>query len=72
MSSSSLADAPSLDCRIGSALSVSLPKAFAGYSFLYGIRYTHNIYPLANACFLWIFVSASVGCTVVDGDSFAG
>lgn len=52
-------------------MSVLLPTVAAGYSFLYGVRYAHNIYPLANACFLWIAVSAIVGSFVFDTTSVA-
>lgn len=42
-----------------SAVSTLLPTLAAAFSLLYGIRYAHNIYPLANACFLWLAANNS-------------
>ncbi|SCZ99080.1 BZ3500_MvSof-1268-A1-R1_Chr7-1g09385 [Microbotryum saponariae] len=37
-----------------STVSIALPLIAAGFALLYGIRWTYNIYPLANAFFLWL------------------
>lgn len=36
------------------AVSTVLATTTAAFALLYGVRYTHNIYPLTNALFLWL------------------
>lgn len=50
---------PSSLCSIPSAVSLLLPSLAAAFSLLYGIRYAHHIYPLANAFFLWLAANNS-------------
>lgn len=45
--------------RLPQLVSTFLPSICAGYGILYGIRYAHNIYPLANAFFLWLAANNS-------------
>lgn len=45
--------------RIRSTITWVLPTIAAAYGILYGIRYTHNIFPLSNLLFLWLAVLAS-------------
>lgn len=39
----------------------------AGYALLYGVRYAHNMYPLANLLLLWLAVNSGSGTSSLVG-----
>ncbi|KAM0788807.1 hypothetical protein ACM66B_002894 [Microbotryomycetes sp. NB124-2] len=54
------------------AVSVALPLITAGFALLWGIRYAHNIYPLANALSLWLAANNSTALVGAMHDAVLG
>ncbi|KAK4057876.1 GPI inositol deacylase [Microbotryomycetes sp. JL221] len=54
------------------AISVALPVITAGFSLLWGIRYAHNIFPLANVLSLWLAANNSQALVGAVHDAVLG
>jgi glycosylphosphatidylinositol deacylase len=58
--------------RIRAIFTTLLPTVTAAYGLLYGIRYTHDIFPLANVFYLWLAAMSSEAIVGVVHDVVVG
>ncbi|KAK4055661.1 GPI inositol deacylase [Microbotryomycetes sp. JL201] len=54
------------------AVSVALPLVTGGFALLWGIRYAHSVYPLANAMSLWLAANNSTALVGAMHDAVLG